>query len=210
MKLYWSQGACSIGIHLLLEEIGSPYTDQRIMLPNGEQFTPEFKAVNPKSKVPTLELDDGTVLTEYPAIAFYLARKFPEANLWPHDLAAQARVLEAMDFVVATVHMRGFARLFRSSAFLPADLATDEARLEQTRAAGRQMVDDGFAILDAQLAGKEWVAGSYSIADSAVFYVCFWAAKRMNLALPANLAAHFGRMLARPATGRMLVAEGLA
>ena len=69
MKLYYSPGACSLGIHLLLEEIGKPYELARLNLAEGEQRKPGFAAVNRKGKVPTLVRDDGTVLTEFPAIA---------------------------------------------------------------------------------------------------------------------------------------------
>lgn len=57
---------------------------------------------------------------------------------------------------------------------------------------------------------KDWVAGSYSVADAALFYVEYWGAKRMEMTLPAPLAAHLDRMLARPAVQRMIAAEGLS
>ena len=56
MKLYYAPGACSIGIHVLLEEIGKPYDVQRVNLQQGEQYQPGFTSINPKSKVPTLVL----------------------------------------------------------------------------------------------------------------------------------------------------------
>ena len=71
--LYYAPGACSIGIHILLEEIGQPFDAKQLDLKNGAQFKPDFAGINPKSKVPTLVRDDGSVLTEYPAIAFWLA-----------------------------------------------------------------------------------------------------------------------------------------
>ena len=77
MKLYYSPGACSLGIHVLLEEIGKPYQTEIVNLREGAQFRPEFTSVNPKSKVPTLQRDDGSVLTEFPAIAVWLARTNP-------------------------------------------------------------------------------------------------------------------------------------
>ena len=52
--------------------------------------------------------DDGSVLTEYPAIAYWLARTNPDKKLLPDDVDAQARALEALDYAVATVHMQGF------------------------------------------------------------------------------------------------------
>ena len=60
MKLYYAPGACSIGIHVLLEEIGKPYDAERVNLQQGEQYKPPFTSVNPKSKVPTLVRDDGS------------------------------------------------------------------------------------------------------------------------------------------------------
>ena len=78
MKLYYMPGACSIGIHVLLEEIGKPYDAHKVDGAKQEQYGPDFVALNPKSKVPTLQRDDGSVLTEFPAIAVWLARKNPE------------------------------------------------------------------------------------------------------------------------------------
>ena len=69
--------------------------------------------------------------------------------------------------------------------------------------------EKGFALMDKALAGKDYVAGPFSIADSALFYVEFWGAKRMNMKLPPNCDAHLNRMLARPAVQRVLQQEGL-
>ena len=59
------------------------------------------------------------------------------------------------------------------------------------------------------MAGKEYVAGAFSIADAALFYVEFWASARLKMELPPNLKAHYQRMLARPAVQRVLKEEGL-
>jgi glutathione S-transferase len=202
-KLYYAPGACSIGIHVLLEEIGKPYEAALLNTREGAQFKPEFLAVNPKSKVPTLVRDDGSVLTEFPAIAFWLARTNPEAKLLPEDVDSQARVLEAMDYVVATMHMQGFGRMFRPSNFAPS-----EADHEAVKARGREIFEKGLAVMDTALAGRDYVAGSFSVADAALFYVEFWAAARMGMELPANCAAHYARMKARPAVQRTLEQEG--
>ncbi|MFL5251898.1 MAG: glutathione S-transferase family protein [Rhodopila sp.] len=204
MKLYYAPGACSIGIHVLLEEIGKPYEAERVNLQQGEQYQSAYTTVNPKSKVPTLVRDDGSVLTEYPAIAYWLARTNPFANLLPDDIDQQARVLELTDYAVATIHMQGFVRLFRPSGFSPN--AADE---DTVRARGREIVDKGFALIDKALAGKEYAVGPFSFADSAIFYVEFWS-QRFGMNLPSNCAAHLERMRARPAVQRMLQQEGLA
>ena len=204
MKLMYSPGACSIGIHVLLEEIGKPYEAQLVNLREGGQFKPEFTSVNPKSKVPTLVRDDGSVLTEYPAIAYLLARTNPDKKLLPEDVEAQVRAIEALDYAVATVHMQGFSRLFRASNYTP-----NPADEDKVKERGKEMVEKGFAVLDKALGGKDYVAGSFSIADSALFYVEFWGGKRMNMKLPANCDAHLNRMLARPAVQRVMQQEGL-
>ena len=205
MKLMYSPGACSVGIHVLLEEIGKPYEAQLVNLREGAQFKPDFTAVNPKSKVPTLVRDDGSVLTEYPAIAFWLASTNPEKKLLPEDVESRTRGIEALDYAVATIHMQGFSRLFRASNYTP-----NPADEDKVKERGKELVEKGFAVLDKVLAGKDYVAGSFSIADSALFYCEFWGAKRLNMKLPPNCEAHLNRMLARPAVQRVLQQEGLA
>jgi glutathione S-transferase len=204
MKLMYSPGACSVGIHVLLEEIGKPYEAQLVNLREGAQFKPDFTAVNPKSKVPTLVRDDGSVLTEYPAIAFWLACTNPEKKLLPEDVESRTRGIEALDYAVATIHMQGFSRLFRASNYTP-----NPADEDKVKERGKEIVEKGFAVLDKALAGKDYVAGSFSIADSALFYVEFWGGKRMNMKLPPNCEAHLSRMLARPAVQRVMQQEGL-
>ncbi len=204
MKLFYAPGVCSIGIHLLLEEIGKQYETELVNLREGAQYKPEYKAINPKSKVPALLRDDGSLLTEYPAIAYWLARTNPFANLLPDDIDLQARALELMDYVVSTMHMQGFTRIFRPSAFAPS-VADEEA----VKARGIEIFSNGMNLLNEVLEGKDYAVGPFSIADSAIFYVEFWAG-RINLALPPNCAAHFERMKARPSVQRTLAAEGLA
>ncbi len=205
MKLFYAPGACSIGIHVLLEEIGKPYEPVLLNLKDGAQFKPEFTEVNPKSKVPTLVKDDGGVLTEYPAIALWLASRFPEAGLLPKDANGLAKALEYTDYAVSTVHMQGFSRIFR-----PANFAPSEADHAAVKARGTEIFEKGLAVFDKALAGRDYLVGDFSFADSALFYVCFWWAGRLGRELPPNVAAHYARMSARPAVQRTLAAEGLA
>jgi glutathione S-transferase len=205
MKLYYAKGACSIGIHVLLEEIGKPYDVQAVSFADQEQYGDAYKAINPKSKVPTLERNDKSILTEFPAIALYLASTAPNKKLAPTDADGLARCLEVMDYVIATIHMQGFARLFRPGNFGP-----DEAQHEQVKTRGRDIVEKGFALLDKKLSGKNYLLGEFSIADAALFYVEFWAVRVMKLPLPANCQRHFETMLARPAVKAALAAEGLS
>ncbi len=202
MKLYFSPGACSLGIHVLLEEIGKPYETEKADLSVPALQRPLAK-VNPKSKVPTLVRDDGSVLTEYPAIAYWLARGNPEQHLFPDDLEGQTRVLEATDYCVASLHMQGFSRMFGARR------AATPAEQESMAAAGRDIVNRALGRVDAMLAGREYFNGTYSFADTALFYCCTWA-PAFKIELPANVAGHLARMKARPAVQAALRQEGLA
>lgn len=204
-KLFYSPGACSLGIHILLEEIGAPYEAVLVNLMEGAQFKPEFMAITPKSKVPALQRDDGSVLTEYPAIAYWLAATNPAAKLLPASTEGLTRALEATDYCVASLHMQGFSRMFRPTNFGPT-----EADGDAIKARGQQIFEKGLAWFEAKLATQDYVAGDYSFADSALFYVSFWWAARLGKELPPKVAAHYARMLARPAVQRALAAEGLA
>jgi glutathione S-transferase len=205
MKLYYAPGVCSIGIHVLLEEIGKPYDLETVNLREGAQYQPQFTTVSAKSKVPALQRDDGSILTEFPVIATYLAKTNPQAKLIPQDLESEVRAAEAMEYVVATMHGQGFARIFRPGNFGPAE------QEEQVKARGKEMVEKGFAILDKALAGKKYVGGDeLSIGDTAVFYVEFWGAGRLGMTLPPNVAAHYERMKSRPAVQRVMQQEGVA
>src|SRR5712691_9690313 len=113
MKLFYAPGVCSIGIHVLLEEIGKPYDLEMVNLREGAQYQPQFTGVNPKSKVPTLERDDGSVLTEFPISAGWLARQNPRAKVRPQDLETETRAMEAMEYAGGTMQGQGFARSFR-------------------------------------------------------------------------------------------------
>jgi glutathione S-transferase len=203
MKLLHGKGSCSIGILVLIEELGVACEVQAVNLAAGEQRSPEYLALNPKGKVPALVLDDGAVLTEWPAIAVYLASLKPDVNLLPSEPLALGRTLEAVDYVVATVHMQGFTRIAR-----PGNFAPSEADHDQVKARGREIFDAGLAVMDKELDGRDYVTGSFSIADAALFYTESWMVNRLAGPLPANCQGHFDLMMSRPAVQRALARAG--
>ena len=202
MKFYMTPGSCSTGIHVLLEELDKVFEVYIVNLPAGDQYQPDYVAINPKSTIPTLVRNDGRPLTEFQAIAYWLARSNPKAKLLPEDLYGETLVLETINYVVGTIHMQGFARIFNTGEFTP-----NENDYDTVRRKGREIVDKGFAIINSNLDGKEYIAGTFSIADAALFYVEFWADK-INVELPQNCQAHYKRMLKRPAVYRVLREEG--
>ena len=202
MKLFYAPGACSMGIRLILEEIGKPYEAQKLNLQAGEQHKPPFSTLNPKGKVPTIQRDDGSVLTEFPVIALWLGLR---NDLLPKGEDAALHAAETMEFCVGTIHGKDFARIFR-----PANFTRNEAEHDAVRAEGRDMAAKSFGFVSQALGDRAFIGGdAFSVADAAMFYVEYWSAKRANIPLPANLQAHFERVMARPATARMLAAEGI-
>jgi glutathione S-transferase len=211
MKLYWGPHTCAIGIHILLEEIGKPYETEKLDTKAGATHTPAFLALNPKGKVPIIVRDDGSVLTEFGAIATWLART-QASQLLSNDPEREARTLEVMDYAVGTVHAQGFGRMFKPEKFEPQDPVHQTLGLGKSsvKEQGRKMIEEGFAIIDRQLAGNSYVAGdTFGIADAALFYIERWAAE-VEIELPTNLRAHFERMKARPAVQRVRAIWGEA
>lgn len=205
MKLFHMPNACSLGIHVLMEEIGKPYELVKVDFADGAQYKEPFVSLNPKSKVPALGLDNGRLITEWPAIAWYLAKTNPQAQLVPTGIEGEVRVLELLDYMIATVHMRGFTRIFRPAQFTPT--SADEPAVQQT---GRDIVATGLKLLAQTLGEKPYLLGDYSIADAALFFLEHWAVTRAQLPVPASIQAHLERMHGRPAVQRALSSENLA
>lgn len=205
MKLYHMPNSCSLGIHVLLEEIGKAYELEKVDFSVGAQYKEPFISLNPKSKVPALLRDDGTLVTEWLAIAWYLAKANPGAHLLPDSIEEEVLALELLDYMIATVHMRGFTRVFRPAQFTPT--TTDEPAVQQT---GKDIISAGFKLLARVLGEKPYLLGNYSIADAALFYLEHWAVTRAELPVPAPIYAHLERMRARPAVQRALAREQVA
>jgi glutathione S-transferase len=194
---------CAIGIHILLEEIGKPYNLKKIDFASHAQHQPEYLAINPKGRVPALIRDDGSVLTEFPAIAVWLALTNPEKKLLSTDPDKMARTLEAIDYIVATLHMQGWTRFFR-----PQNYSGVEQEQSKIKMHGQEISQKGLALLDKQLTGRDWLIGEFSIADCALYFFEFWA-HRVGWSIPVNVAAHYERMNARTSVKNMLKMEGL-
>ena len=173
----------------------------------GDQFKPEYLAINPKATIPTLVRDDGSSITDFQAIAWWLARRYPKAKLLPEDIDGETRVLQTMNYVVGKcTHGQGYTRIFTTSNYSTHD-SDGEADHAAIQARGREIVEQGFAVMNEVLAGKEYVVGNFSIADAALFYVEFWADK-IKVDLPPNCQAHYRRMLQRPVVRQVLLEEG--
>ncbi|MBL8311800.1 MAG: glutathione transferase GstA [Burkholderiales bacterium] len=201
MKLYYSNGACSLSPHIVLRESGLPFTLVRAStkthaLDDGT----DYYTINPKGSVPLLELDNGERLTEGPAIVQYIADQAPGKNLAPaNGTMARYRAQEWLNFITSDLH-KGYSPLFNPKT--PDDY----------KPVAREILMRKYAYVDAQLAGKQYLMGEqFSVPDAYLFTVTTWA-KYVGLDLTAfdHLGAFMARMAARPAVQAALEAEGLA
>src|ERR1700712_484979 len=104
LTLYFAPGSSSMAVHIALHEIGVSFEARPMSFKNHDMRAPEFLALNPEGKVPVL-LVDGRPLTEVAAILFYLAKRFPDAELLPRDdPEAEAQALSWMSFNAASLH----------------------------------------------------------------------------------------------------------
>jgi glutathione S-transferase len=204
LKFFMTPGSCSTGIHILLEECGLVFEAHIVDLMAGDNFKPDYLKLNPRGTIPTLAREDGSVLTDFQSIAWWLARNHPRRTLLPDNLEGELRVMEIMNYAVNTLHGQGFTRIFTTENY-----SASQSEQERIKAQGRNIVDKGLALLNRELEGREYVAGNFSIADAALFYVEFWA-DRIDIPLPDNCLAHYLRMLARPAVRQVLMEEGYA
>ena len=205
MKFYFSPGACSLGIHFLLEEIGADYEGIPIHIKNGDQLKEDYVKVNPKSKVPAIIRDDGSLLTEFGVIAHWLSHTCGKDKFAAGTFEEELRIMETLDYLVATVHIQGFSRLLRPQKFSPT-----EADLDWVRENGKVIVVKAFKLLSEQLKDRPFIMGErMTIADAAMFYTLFWGVTRLNLDLPENIVAYFNRLSMRPAAKRAMELEGL-
>ena len=200
MKLFYSPGACSLSPHIVLRETGLPFELERVDFKTGKTASgADFKSINRKGYVPTLELDDKQVLTEGPAIVQYLADRVPEKGLAPPPGSFErVRLQEWLTFIGTELH-KSFSPLFRPGP-------------DETKNAARARLEEWFAWLDPQLAARPFLLGDrFSVADVYLFVVIGWSDYvKLSLDRWPGLVSYRSRIASRPAVQAALKAEGLA
>lgn len=200
MKLYYSPGACSLSPHIVLREAGLPFELEQVDLKAKQTKSgADFRAINPKGYVPALQLDDGQVLTEGPAIVQYLADRKPEAKLAPLPAAPERyRLQEWLNYITSELH-KGLGSLF--NAAMP----------DAWKAVVKENLAARFAFVTKSLEGKTYLTGeTFTVADAYLFTVLGWT-KWLDIDLGKwpVLKAYCDRVAARPAVEAALRAEEL-
>ncbi|MCH2240449.1 MAG: glutathione transferase GstA [Aquabacterium sp.] len=201
MKLYYSNGACSLAPHIALREAELPFELVRASTKTHKlDDGTDFYSINPKGYVPVLELDDGERLTEAGVILQYIADLAPAAKLAPpFGTLERYRLMEWLNFITSELH-KSFAPLFYPSH-------------EETQAAARASIARRLAWVDEQLAqpGHELLMGThFTVADAYLFTVVNWTQwVKIDMQQWPHIAAYMDRIRERPAVQAALRAEGL-
>lgn len=200
MKLYYSNGACSMAPHIVLRESGLPFDLVRASTKTHKlDDGTDFYSINDKGSVPVLELDNGERLTEGPAIVQYVADQVPAMNLAPaNGTMARYRLQEWLNFITSELH-KSYGPLFRPTT------------PEEYKVISKEGLTTKYALVDKWLTGKHYTMGeTFSVADAYLFTVTSWAAHvGLDLSQFKNVGAFMARMAARPKVQETLVAEGL-
>jgi glutathione S-transferase len=200
MRLFYSPAACSLAPHIVAREAGIPITLVKVNLKTKLTETGEdFRSINPKGAIPTLVLDDGTVLTEGAVISQFLADGAPNGLLLPpRESFLRYRALEWLNFIATEVH-KGFGPLLR------------DGTPDEVRASARVALENKFSFINEQLSTSKYlVDGSFGIADAYAFTVLSWAPHvGIDLARWPHLVAYLQRISERPHVRAALAAEGL-
>jgi len=202
--LYISPGACSLASHIAVHELALPFQVEQVAL-----RTPDspIHAINPLGRVPALQLDDGTLLTENSAILTYLADQVPGTPLFaPAGSAERGQIQGWLGYLAAEIHTASFRPLNR-----PERYSADEAAHPGIRAQALQQLYKAFEHIDRHLQGRQWLVGErYTLADA---YLGVFANWLLRLGVPfdqlTNVARLRGQWAARPAVQQALRAEGL-
>jgi glutathione S-transferase len=201
MKLYYSPGACSLSPHIVLLEAGIPFTAVKVDLKAKKTESGEdYLKINPKGAVPALDLGDGRMLTEGPAIVQYLADQKPDSGLAPRAGSFERyQLMEALNFISSEVH-KNFSPLFNPAAS------------EDWKKGALENLKKRFDWLASTLSSHSFMLGDrFTVADAYLFTVLGWTRPlKIDLAPWPALTAYLARVRERPKVQQALKEEGLA
>lgn len=209
MKLHYFQGSCALAPHIALEWAGADYDLSEMK--RSETRAPAFLKKNPAGKVPVLELDDGTCVSQVNAVLQYIAETWPAAGLGPESNdGGSADTRHAMQRWLS--HFNGDVHTGFTPYFMTHRYADSDAARAEVKARAAEEVAFQLAVIDGHMAGRDWMLGARrSILDPYLFVFTVWAGfmpGRLD-ALP-NLKAFNKRMKDDPGVRTALKMQGMA
>lgn len=201
MKLYYSPGACSLAVRIIINELGLPAEFEKVDLRSKKTETgADFLAVNIKGAVPTIALDDGSTLTENTVILQYLADSSKAYALLPAvgDFA-RYRVLIWVNYITTELH-KTFGLLFNPN--MPQNVK-DEIVVP--------LILDKFRYVDNHLKKSSYLSGdTFSLPDAYLFVILRWAHYfKIDLTEYTALVSYFKELSKRPSIEKSLKEESI-
>lgn len=199
MKLYYSPSCCSLAPHIVAVELGIPLKLVKVDLKNKKTAQgDDFTAINPKGYVPALELDDGRILTEGPAIVQYLAELEPEKALaGKANTFERAKVQEWLNFIATEIH-KGFGPLFYPNT------------PEDYKKVAVEKLGQRFSLAEQALSQSPFIVSErFTVVDAYLFTVLRWCGYLgVSLEQFPHLQAYIARIDQRESVKKALAAEG--
>lgn len=200
MKLYYAPGTCALAPHMVAREAGIDIELEKVDLKAKKTAADrDYLAINPKGYVPALELDDGSILTEGPAVLQYLADRKPESKLAPaNGTLERFRLLEMLGYINSEIH-KSYSPLFNPKT------------VEDTRQERLEYLRKRYTLVEHELEGKKFLFGdTFTVADAYLFAVTRWSkGVKLDLSSYRNILAFQKRVAERPAVQTALREEGL-
>lgn len=205
--LHAAPGSCSFAPHIVLEELGRPYTLALMAQGHPEAKTAAFRRLNPKGRIPVLTAD-GFLLTEAAAILLHLGLTNPDAELLGSDTDSIVRSVEWFNWLSGSVHAVAVRMIWRPDSFLP-----EEAMYPPLIEKGKEHLASAYTLIETKLTDRTWAVGDhYSVVDPYLLVFYRWG-NRMSLDMQSNYpawTAHARRLEAREAVQRALSQEGIS
>lgn len=199
MKLYYTPGTCSTAPRILLAEAGIACEQEAVSFKTKQTAGgADYLQINPNGYVPALQLDDGTVLTEGPAIDQYIADLAPEKKLAPaNGTPERYRMQSWLNFIATELHKGGYSILF------------DRGAAEEWKEAARAKLAKRLAHVDGVLAGQLHLLGTdFGCADAYLFVVLGWSEHAgVDISGFAHLKAFIERVAARASVQAVKAAD---
>lgn len=205
--LHAAPGACSLAPHIVLEELGEPYSLALMSPGHPEAKTDEFRRLNPKGRIPVLT-DENFLLTEAPAILIHLGQANPGANLFEPYGENLIRSIEWFNWLSGTVHAVAVRMIWRPDYF--SDMGDGHVGIV---AKGKEHLLHAFSLIEAKMKDRVWAVGDrYSVVDPYLLVFYRWG-NRMLIDMRDSYPAwtlHARRLEERPAVQRALDQEGIS
>jgi len=199
MKLYFSPLACSLATRIALYEAGVESAFEQVTLVTKQtKDGGDYWGISPKGQVPALDLGDGQILTEGPAVLQYVADLNPEAGLAPAAGSRDRYVLQSwLNFFGTEIHKQIYAQIF------------NPASPPEAKEFAKSLFPKKIGILENRLSGHDYLVGDrFTVADAYLAWAMMIAGRLgFDLSATPGLAAYSARILARPSVAKALQDE---